>query len=252
MASIFAIASNDFMTEHHDKQEDTDLEEPTNQPAVASKDEPKWQKCRKYQGKKKLLDLECVANNKSNQLAAIAWKLGAQAFNTHIKAIGTSLLKSKPDNLLERSSNVKVRTTMATFEKLDKKPNMHQRKCGKYMPLHLLGYFPYVPVRRTVNIGKLEKELRTRNVTFEPTMNVTKKCDLLKKDEVQRFKKQVDANLTSHGYQFDGLKLPAKLQLLRQDITEKKENMNGEYNIDITKYFKLLLPDVDKTIFEEE
>jgi hypothetical protein len=35
MASIFAIVSNDFMTEHHEKQEDNDLEEPDNQPAVA-------------------------------------------------------------------------------------------------------------------------------------------------------------------------------------------------------------------------
>jgi hypothetical protein len=38
MASIFAIASNDLMTEYHD--EDTHLEVPGNQPAVA-KDEPK-------------------------------------------------------------------------------------------------------------------------------------------------------------------------------------------------------------------
>jgi hypothetical protein len=41
MASIFAIAWNEFMMEHHDKQEDTHLEEPASQPAVASKDEPK-------------------------------------------------------------------------------------------------------------------------------------------------------------------------------------------------------------------
>jgi hypothetical protein len=35
--------------------------------------------------------------------------------------------------------------------------------------------------------------------------------------------------LTSHGYKFDGLKLPAKLQLLKQDIMEKEqENMNGD------------------------
>jgi hypothetical protein len=42
MASIFAIALNDFMTEHHDdnKEDDTHLEVPANQPAVAE-DEPK-------------------------------------------------------------------------------------------------------------------------------------------------------------------------------------------------------------------
>jgi hypothetical protein len=48
------------------------------------------------------------------------------------------------------------------------------------------------------------------------------------------------------------LKLPAKLQLLRQEITEKEEMTNGEYDIDIARYFKLLSSDVGKTIFEEE
>jgi hypothetical protein len=48
MASIFAIASNDFMTEHHDaKENNTQLEVPANQPAVAE-DEPKWQKRGNY------------------------------------------------------------------------------------------------------------------------------------------------------------------------------------------------------------
>jgi hypothetical protein len=58
--------------------------------------------------------------------------------------------------------------------------------------------------------------------------------------------------LDSRGYQFHGLKIPAKLQLLRQDIMEKEETTNGEYDIDITRYFKLLSPDIDETIFEEE
>jgi hypothetical protein len=109
-----------------------------------------------------------------------------------------------------------------------------------------------VPVGRTINISELEKELRTRNVTLEPTLKVTKKCELLKKDEVRRVEEQVDANLTARGYQFHGLKLPAKLQLIRQDVTEKEDSTNGEYDKDTAKYFKLLLPDADKTIFEDE
>jgi hypothetical protein len=48
------------------------------------------------------------------------------------------------------------------------------------------------------------------------------------------------------------LKLAAKLQLIRQDIMEKEETTNGEYEVDMTKYFKLLSSDVDETIFEEE
>jgi hypothetical protein len=154
MASIFAIASNDFMTEHQD--EDTSLEVPANQPAVAE-DKPKRRKRGNYQGRKKLLDLEREANKKSNQLAAIATKLGAQTYNARIKAIGTCL-KLKANNLLERSSNTKAGTLMATFDKLDKQANARQRKRGEDMPPRLLGYFPYVPVGRTINTSE---ELRT-------------------------------------------------------------------------------------------
>jgi hypothetical protein len=72
-------------------------------------------------------------------------------------------------------------------------------------------------------------------------LKVTKKCDLLKRDEARRQEEQVDAELTARGY-----------HLLRQDITEKEETANGEYEVDLSRYFKLLPPDVDETIFEEE
>jgi hypothetical protein len=240
------------MTEHHDK--DTHLEEvPANQPAVAEdKDEPKRRKRGNYQGRKKLLDLEHEANKKSNQLAAIATKLSARAYNTRIKAIGTRL-KSKAGNLLERSSDTKAGTMMATFDKPNKQANARQRKRGEDMTPRLLGYFPYVPVGRTINMSELDKELRTRNVAFQLTLKVTKKCNLLKKDEEARQKEeQVDAHLTTRGYEFHGLKLAAKVQLIRQDIMEKEETTNGEYEVDMMKYFKLLSSDVNRTIFEEK
>jgi hypothetical protein len=88
-------------------------------------------------------------------------------------------------------------------------------------------------------------------INFKPR-KVTKKCDLLKKDEARRQDDQVGAHLTAREYQFHGLKLPAKLQLLRQDITEKEEMTNVEYAVDITRYFKLLSSYVYETIFEEE
>jgi solute carrier family 25 phosphate transporter 3 len=37
-------------------------------------------------------------------------------------------------------------------------------------------------------------------------LKVTKKCNLLKKDEARRQEEQVDADLTARGYQFHGLK----------------------------------------------
>jgi hypothetical protein len=59
--------------------------------------------------------------------------------------------------------------------------------------------------------------------------------------------------LIAQGCQFHELKLPAKVQLMRQDTKEKEESTNDEYNVDIVKSSKkLLLPDVNETIFEEE
>ncbi len=71
-------------------------------------------------------------------------------------------------------------------------------------------------------------------------------------NEGQGQEEQVDTDLIAQRCHFNSLKLPAKLQLLRQDMMEKEETINGEYDIDITRYFKLLSPEVDQTIFEEE
>jgi hypothetical protein len=59
---------------------------------------------------------------------------------------------------------------------------------------------------------------------FQTYLEGDEEMHLLKKDEARRQEEQVDADLTARGYQLHGgLKLPAKLQLLRQDITEKEE-----------------------------
>ncbi len=67
---------------------------------------------------------------------------------------------------------------MATFDKPDKQANARQRKHGKDMPPRLLGYFPYVPVGRTINMSELDKELQTPNAPFEVTLKVTKKYNI--------------------------------------------------------------------------
>lgn len=65
-------------------------------------------------------------------------------------------------------------------------------------------------------MSELDKEWQTLTIAFELTLKVTKKYDLLMSDEAPWKEKQVDANLTAGEYQFEGLKLPVKLQLLRQ------------------------------------
>jgi hypothetical protein len=63
MASVFAIASNDFMQEYTDAKEEFYPEEPANQPAEAPTggaedyDGPRRRKRGNRRGKKKLLDL---------------------------------------------------------------------------------------------------------------------------------------------------------------------------------------------------
>jgi hypothetical protein len=66
------------------------------------------------------------------------------------------------------------------------------------MPPCLLGYFPYVPVGRTINMSELDKELQIRNVAFELTLKVTKKCNLLKRDEARRQEEQTSAPQSRH------------------------------------------------------
>jgi hypothetical protein len=186
-----------FMTEHHGgQQEDTHREVRANQLAVA-KDQPKQRKRGTYRGKKKLLDLEYEANKN--------W--GANLQHTH-QSNWNLPFKSKADNLLERSSNVKVGTMMATFDRPGKQANVCQRKRDEDMPPRLLQYyFPYLPVwggGRTMNVmSKLERELITRTITFEPTLKVTKECDILKKDKVRRLEEQVQSSV-----QLDSPRIP--------------------------------------------
>jgi hypothetical protein len=59
---------------------------------------------------------------------------------------------------------------------------------------------------------------------------------------------QVAFELQTRGYEWTGLKLPAKIQLLKQDMEEKEGNAGGEYDINITKYFELV-SSIDQSIF---
>jgi hypothetical protein len=45
--------------------------------------------------------------------------------------------------------------------------------------------------------------------------------------------------------------LPAKIQLLKQDMEEKEEHAGDEYDIDVLKYFKLVSLSIDQSIFED-
>ena len=103
-----------------------------------------------------------------------------------------------------------------------------------------------------VNVIQLETELDARKVSFDPKLGVTKKLEKLKCSEQLRFEHAVDEDLGRRGYQSrPGLKLPVKIQLIKQDAKEKEEHAGGEYDVDISKFFKLVSTNVDKTIFDD-
>jgi hypothetical protein len=312
MASVFAIASNDFMSEYHDVET---YQEPANQPAeaeapapaeavpvvpaaeaqaagaggpteeeapaagagavrteempaeeaeqaapaeahaqapaeVVEEDEPSRRNRGNNRGKKKLLDIERVVKEKERQLAAVAQTLGSDEYRRRCKRIDTCL-KSKDDNLREKSGKAKAQKMMERIDEIQPS-NARQRQRGEDLPPRLLGYFLYRRMALKANVTQLETELEAREVLFDRKLGVTKKLDILKLSEQRRFEEVADADLRRRGYQcHPDLKLPAKIQLIKQDAKEKEEHAGGEYDVDITKFFKLVSTNVDQSIFED-
>jgi hypothetical protein len=80
---------------------------------------------------------------------------------------------------------------------------------------------------------------------------VTRKAKLLKENEPRRLAGQVEVDLRTHGYKWTGLKLPAKIQLLKQNMEDKEKHTDGEYAINILKHFKLVLSSTGQSVFED-
>jgi hypothetical protein len=257
MASIFAIASNNFKVKYHD---DTHLQ-PANQPADApaeaetqpsaeEDDSPKQRNRGNNRGRMKLMDLERVVKRKKIQLATVASTLGPVEYRQRCKRIDTSL-KSKEENLHEKSGKAKSQKLLQHIDE-NKAPNAQQRKQGEDLPPRLLGFFLYSGLGLKADVAQLEQELEAREVLFDRKLGVTKKLEVLKMSELRCFEAVVDNNLCRRGYaSHPDLKLPAKIELIKQDAKEKEEQVGGEYDVDMTKFFKLVSTDVDKTIFDD-
>jgi hypothetical protein len=248
MASVFAIASNDFMQEYTDKEE-THPVEPVKPTGEAEEDVgPQRRKRGNRKGRKKLFDLQGVVLKKEKELLGVANHLGQVLFLKRSKSIYESLI-SKEENLREKIGKDKSEQLMARIDET-KPPNYRQRKQGEDLPPRLLGYFPYKQMGLKANVTELEKELEAREISFDRRLTVTQKVKLLKQNEPRRFEGQVEVELRTRGYEWTGLKLASKIQLLKQDMQEKEEHAGGEYDIDIEKYFKLVSSSADQSIFE--
>jgi hypothetical protein len=121
MASVFAIASNDFTQEYTDAKEETYPQEPPNQLAEAptggaeDNDGPQRRKRRNKRGKKKLLDLHQVVLKKEKELLEVAGHLGPKEFLKRSRSICESLT-SKEENLRERTGKEKSNQLMARID----------------------------------------------------------------------------------------------------------------------------------------
>jgi hypothetical protein len=86
-------------------------------------------------------------------------------------------------------------------------------------------------------------------ISFDLRLTVTRKSKILRDNERRRFQGHIEVELQTQGYKWTGLKLPAKTQLLKQDMEEKEEHAGSEYDINITEYFKLV-SSTDQSIFD--
>ncbi len=87
---------------------------------------------------------------------------------------------------------------------------------------------------------KLEKEVEAWEIPFDCQLNMMQVLIILKENKPCCLEEQVEVKHPTHGYERTGLKLPAKIQLLNQDMEDKEEHAGGEYDIDILKSFKFV------------
>jgi hypothetical protein len=196
------------------------------------------------------MDLERVVKRKEVQLAAVASTLEPEEYKRRCKWIGTRI-NLKEENLRERSGKAKSQKLMHHIDE-NKAPNARQRKQGEDLLPHLLGFFLYSRLGLKANVTQLERELEACEVSFDCKLGVTKKLEVLRMSELCHFEVVVESNLRRRGYALHpDLTLPAKIKLVKQDAKEKEEQVGGEHDFDMTKFFKLVSTDVDKTIFDD-
>jgi hypothetical protein len=81
------------------------------------------------------------------------------------------------------------------------------------------------------DIAELEKEVKAGEISFNCQLTITQKLKIVKENKPCRLEEQVEAELRTHGCKLTGLKLPAKIQLLKQEMAEKEEHAGDEYDI---------------------
>jgi hypothetical protein len=187
---------------------------------------------------------------KETELLEVARHLGPKKFLKRSKSICKSLTLKEENNLREKTGKEKSKQLMERIDET-KPPNSRQRKQGEDLPPRLLGNFPFRAIGLKANVIELGKELEAREISFDRKITVTRKAKLLNNTNRVAWRGKFEVELRTRGYEWTGLKLPAKIQLLKQDMEDKEEHAGGEYDIDVLKYFKLVSTSIDKSIFED-
>jgi hypothetical protein len=260
-AGIFAAASNGFLLlgqEENDTDKDKEVENPAEslnedileEPNESEIVEDEMERRKRYfrVNKKRLFRIEVVAQEKGRQIASLAVALGPEEFVRRKENIKQQLT-SKEENLKAQQAQGKVSEMLSKLNR--NKTNVAMNKRGEDIPPRLLGYFPYNHLRKRVNVNELAKELTCRSVeNWAPSDGPTKGLKLLKAAEKKRFEDTVETALTDRGKPFVGLSLTEKLTRLKEVMQTKEESTNGEFDVDIGKFFKRQATNLDVTIFE--
>jgi hypothetical protein len=180
-ASMYALASNGFITEHG--REDAD-NGPSQNAADGDDNGPKKHVRGHYRGIKKALALEATASKIATELAKIALDMGPEAFGAMHKRISSSLM-DKSESYLEKRSDARIEQLVENMN-IEKPPNARERKTGYDVAPRLLGLVPFSEVRKGRHMACLEFELGARNIQFAPTENFTNRMKKLKQAETIR------------------------------------------------------------------
>jgi hypothetical protein len=125
-----------------------------------------------------------------------------------------------------------------------------QEERGRYTPT-TTGVLPYNHLRKRINVNELAKELTCHSVkNWVPPDGPVAGLKLLKAAKKKRFETTVESALTDRGKEFVGLSLTEKLTRLKEVMQTKEESTDGEFDVDISKFFKRQATNLDVTIFE--
>jgi hypothetical protein len=180
-ASMYALASNGFITEHG--REDTD-NAPSQNAADDDNNGPKKHVRGHYRGIQKALNVEAAASKIATELAKIASDMGPEAYGGMRTRVSNSL-KDKSESYLEKRSDARIDQLIANMN-IEKPPNARERKSGYDVAPRLLGLVPFSEVRKDRHKVCLELELAARSIEFAPNENFTNRLKKLKEAETNR------------------------------------------------------------------